>query len=95
MWLTFVLRKWSIKSKKQLKIKWLKGTIMIVAIVLYSFKLLHLNYIISTKILFKLHNFYKNSSCYTISQLMITAFSFHKIMVNVLLIMINLLFHRN
>ena len=95
MWVTFVLRKWSTKSKKQLKIKWMKGTTMIVAIVLYGFKLLHLNCIISTKIPFKLHNLYKNSSCYIISQIMITAFSLHKIMVNVLLIMINLSFHRN
>ena len=72
------------------------GTTMIDGIVLYSFKLLHLNcIIISTKIPFKLHNLYKNSSCYIISQTMITAFSLHKIMVNVLLIMINLLFHRN
>ena len=51
MWLTFALRKWFTKSKKQLKIKWMKGLTIIVAIVLYSFKLLHLNcIIISTKI---------------------------------------------
>ena len=50
MWLTFVQREWSTKSKKQLKIKWMKCTTMIDGIVLYSFKLLHLNCIISTKI---------------------------------------------
>ena len=41
-----------------------------------------------------MRNFYKNSSRYIISKIMIIGFSFHRIMVNVLLIMINILFHR-
>ena len=42
-----------------------------------------------------MRNFYKNFSHYIISKIMIIAFSFNRIMVNVLLIMINILFHRN
>ena len=37
----------------------------------------------------------KISVCYIISKIMRIAFSFNRIMVNVLLIMINILFHRN
>ena len=50
MWLTFVLRKWSTKNKNQLRIKWMKGRTMIVAIVLYNFKMFYLNCVISKKI---------------------------------------------
>ena len=50
MWLTFVLRKSTTKCNNQLKIKWMKGTTMIVAVVLYNFKLFYLNSVISNKI---------------------------------------------
>ena len=42
-----------------------------------------------------MRNFYKHFNHFIISKIMINAFSFHRIMVNVLLIMINILFHRN
>ena len=58
---------------------------MIVAIVLYNFKLFYLNSVISTKI----------PVIYIISKITMIAFSFHRIVVNVLLIMINILFHRD
>ena len=42
-----------------------------------------------------MRKFYKNFRHYIISKIMIIAFSFHRILVNVFLIMINILFHRN
>ena len=42
-----------------------------------------------------MRKFYKNCNHYIISKIMIIAFSFHRIMVNVLLTKINILFHRN
>ena len=42
-----------------------------------------------------MRNFYKTFNHYIISKIMIIAFSFHRIMVNVLPTKINILFHRN
>ena len=60
----------------------MKGTTMIVAIVLYNCKLFYLNSVIST-------NIPVNIIC------KITIIAFSRIMVNVLLIMNNILLHRN
>ena len=42
-----------------------------------------------------MRNFYKTFNHYIISKIMIIAFSFHRIIVNFFLIMINILFYRN